>query len=238
MAYRTSPTSDVLSFLRSAALLLCVAMAPLSAQAQLLWQEGVHYETVVPAVPTSTPGKIEVTEVFSYGCPFCFQAQAIVAQLKASLPAYAQMTYVHASFNPSEAWPVFQRAYLTAQSLGIAEANHQALFDAIWKTGELPIINPTTQQLVAVMPTLANVAHFYAQHSKVKEADFLKLAQSPQIDAAVQRSDDLVKAYRISGTPSFVINGKYRTGKGLRSWDELIQMVNYLVALEQGRSGG
>jgi thiol:disulfide interchange protein DsbA len=238
MAYRTSPTSDVLSFLRSAALLLCVAMAPLSAQAQLLWQEGVHYETVVPAVPTSTPGKIEVTEVFSYGCPFCFQAQAIVAQLKASLPAYAQMTYVHASFNPSEAWPMFQRAYLTAQSLGIAEANHQALFDAIWKTGELPIINPTTQQLVAVMPTLANVAHFYAQHSKVKEADFLKLAQSPQIDAAVQRSDDLVKAYRISGTPSFVINGKYRTGMGLRSWDELIQMVNYLVALEQGRSGG
>ena len=238
MAYRTSPTSDVRSFLRSAALLLCVAMVPLSAQAQLLWQEGVHYETVVPAVPTSTPGKIEVTEVFSYGCPFCFQAQAIVAQLKASLPAYAQMTYVHASFNPSEAWPMFQRAYLTAQSLGIAEANHQALFDAIWKTGELPIINPTTQQLVAVMPTLANVAHFYAQHSKVKEADFLKLAQSPQIDAAVQRSDDLVKAYRISGTPSFVINGKYRTGKGLRSWDELIQMVNYLVALEQGRSGG
>lgn len=238
MAYRNSPSPDVRRYLRTAALLLCAAVIPLSAQAQLRWQEGVHYETVVPAVPTSTPGKIEVTEVFSYGCPFCYQAQEIVAQLKASLPAYAQMTYVHASFNSAEAWPVFQRAYLTAQSLGIAEANHQALFDAIWKTGQLPIINPATQQLAAVMPTLANLARFYAQHSAVKEADFLKLAQSPQIDAAVQRSDDLVKAYRISGTPSFVINGKYRTGKGLRSWDELIQMVNYLVALEQGRSGG
>ncbi len=238
MAYLSNPVTELRRHLWTLALLLCAAAAPLSAQAQLLWQEGVHYETVVPAVPTTTPGKIEVTEVFSYGCPFCYQAQAIVAQLKASLPAYAQMTYVHASFNPAEAWPMFQRAYLTAQSLGIAEANHQALFDAIWKTGQLPIINPATQQLVAVMPTLADVAHFYAQHSKVKEADFLKLAQSPQIDAAVQHSDELVKAYRISGTPSFVINGKYRTGKGLRSWDELIQMVNYLVALEQGRSGG
>ena len=238
MAYRSNKVSGLRRQLWSVALLLCACTAPLVAQAQLLWQEGVHYETIVPAVPTSTPGKIEVTEVFSYGCPFCFQAQAIVAQLKASLPAYAQMTYVHASFNPSEAWPMFQRAYLTAQSLGIAEANHQALFDAIWKTGELPIVDPATGGLVKVMPTLANVAHFYAQHSKVKEADFLARAQSPQIDAAVQHSDDLVKAYRISGTPSFVINGKYRTGKGLRSWDELIQMVNYLVALEQGRTGG
>jgi thiol:disulfide interchange protein DsbA len=238
MAHRNSPAPDIRRFLRSAALLLCAALAPLTAPAQTLWQEGVHYETVVPAVPISTPGKIEVTEVFSYGCPFCYQAHAIVAQLKASLPAYAQMTYVHASFNSAEVWPMFQRAFLTAQSLGIAEANHQALFDAIWKTGELAIVDPATGGLVKVMPTLAHVARFYAQHSKVKEADFLKLAQSPQIDAAVQRSDELVKAYRIGGTPSFVINGKYRTGRGLRSWDELIQMVNYLVALEQGRSGG
>lgn len=238
MAYRSSPVNPLRRHLYSLALLLGASTMPLLAEAQLLWQEGVHYETIVPAVPTSTPGKIEVTEVFSYGCPFCFQAQNIVAQLKASLPAYAQMTYVHASFNPTEAWPMFQRAYLTAQSLGIAEANHQALFDAIWKNGELAIVDPATGGLVKVMPTLGAVAHFYAQHSKVTEAEFLARAQSPQIDAAVKHSDDLVKAYRISGTPSFVINGKYRTGKGLRSWDELIQMVNYLVALEQGRAGG
>ena len=31
---------------------------------------------------------------------------------------------------------MFQRAYLAAQSLGIAERTHQAMFDAVWKTGE------------------------------------------------------------------------------------------------------
>ena len=79
MAYLSNPVTELRRHLWTLALLLCAAAAPLSAQAQLLWQEGVHYETVVPAVPTTTPGKIEVTEVFSYGCPFCYQAQAIVA---------------------------------------------------------------------------------------------------------------------------------------------------------------
>ena len=229
-----SPTARLLGALLALAALF---LAP-AAAAQALWQEGVHYERISLPTEPSTPGKVEVTEVFSYGCPFCFRALDIVGQLKASLPAYAQMTYVHASFNPVEAWPVFQRAYLTAQSLGIAEANHEELFNAIWLTGEVPLINPTTQQLVNPLPTVATLARFYAKRSKVTEAQFIKLAQSPQIDAAVKRSDELVKRWQISGTPSFVVNGKYRTGRGLKSYDDLIKVVNYLVALERARAGG
>ena len=41
---------------------------PLLASAQTQWTEGKHYFTVTPALRTTAPaGKIEVTEVFSYG---------------------------------------------------------------------------------------------------------------------------------------------------------------------------
>ena len=59
------------------------------------------------------------------------------------------MTYVHASFNPAEAWPMFQRAFYTAQSLGIAAATHEQMFVAVWETGEFPLLDPNTGSISA-----------------------------------------------------------------------------------------
>ena len=37
------------------------------------WVDGKNYSTLVPAQPTSSsPDKVEVVEVFWYGCPHCF----------------------------------------------------------------------------------------------------------------------------------------------------------------------
>ena len=222
---------------RLALLLLAVLALPAapSAMAQMLWQPGVHFEEITPAVPTTTPGKIEVTEVFSYGCPYCYQAQPLVEKIKASLPPYAQMSFVHASFNPSEAWPMFQRAYITAKAMGIAEANHQAFFEAIWQTGEIELMNPQTQRVAQPLPNLAAAAQFYARHAGIKAEDFLARSTQPDIEEAVRHSDELVKNYGVTGTPSFVINGHYRTGKGIRTADEMVGVINYLVGLEHAR---
>ena len=83
-----------------------------------------------------TPGKIEVTEVFSYGCPFCAKFNPLMHELKKSLPVNAKLVYVPASFNPAESWPMFQRAVCTAQVLGIFDKTNDAMFDAVWKTGK------------------------------------------------------------------------------------------------------
>ena len=213
------------------ALLLLARPAPATAQA--LWVEGKHYEVVRPAVPTSTPGKIEVVEVFSYGCPGCWQAEPWVTKLAASLPATAQMVYIHASFNASEAWPMFQRAFVTAQSLGIAAKNHTAMFEAIWSTGELPLVDMATQRLRKPSPTIADAARFYARRSNVKEADFIKASQSFDVDTKVRRSDELVRVYAVPSTPTIVVNGKYRLGPTTAGgYEQMIKLVNYLVALE------
>ena len=70
--------------LRAAFALLFSLLLPLAAQAQLRWQEGQHYKLLPQPAPTSVPaGKIEVTEVFSYGCIYCYRAKDAIGQLAA-----------------------------------------------------------------------------------------------------------------------------------------------------------
>ena len=121
-----------------ALLALTVASLAPPAQAQT-WVAGKHY-TVIPTQRTNVPaGKVEVMEVFSYGCPACNTFRPAMKKLKAALPPNAQLVYLPASWNKAENWPLFQRAYLTAQSLGVAEKAHEAMYQAIWTTGELGV---------------------------------------------------------------------------------------------------
>jgi protein dithiol oxidoreductase (disulfide-forming) len=208
--------------------LLIVALAfPIAVTAQLRWVPGQHY-TVLPAPAPSNalPGRIEVTEAFSYGCTHCFNAQAEMTQIQASLPTDAVMTYLHASFNPAEGWPVFQRGWLTAKKLGIAEALHKAMFAAIWETHEIPQTAPTIEQ----------VARFYARISTIKEADFLRLARSPEIDADMKREDMLVETYRVPGTPALIVNGRYLiNNSAVGSWQGVRELIDFLVGQERRR---
>jgi thiol:disulfide interchange protein DsbA len=97
--------------------------------------EGKDYFLIEPAQTTHVaPGKIEIAEFFSYGCPFCAQFSPYMDQLKRALPASAELVYIPASFNKAEDWPMFQRAVCAAQMLGIFEKTNDAMFDAVWKT--------------------------------------------------------------------------------------------------------
>ncbi|MDR2215889.1 MAG: thiol:disulfide interchange protein DsbA/DsbL [Nevskiaceae bacterium] len=219
-------------------LLFCVLLLPLAAQAQWRWQEGKDYALISPAVSSgmAPAGKIEVTEVFSYGCPYCYQGLTAMSQLQKSLPPDVAFTLVHASFVPSEGWPMFQRAWLTARKLGIAEPNHEAFFDAIWKTGEFPLVDPTSGRLRQPLPTIEDAAAFYAKHSKVSAADFLATARSAEIDAQVKAQDDYVKNARVPGTPSLVVNGRYLVNSAaVGSWEGIQQLIAFLIAQERTR---
>ncbi len=198
------------------------------------WTEGVQYFLVEPARPTSVPrGKVEVTEVFSYACPACNAFQPVMHKLRQSLPPNAVLDYLPASFNPNEDWPMFQQAYCTAQVLGIAERTHDAMFDAVWKTGELGVIDPATQRIRERLPTIEDAARFYNQRTGVPVDKFLSTAKSFVVDAKVRTDDDLVMAYRVDRTPTIIVNGRYRLHvESAGDPDRLIELVNWLVAKE------
>jgi thiol:disulfide interchange protein DsbA len=209
--------------------ILVVALVP-DAQASQDFAEGKNFSLLVPAQPTTVPaGKVEVMEVFSYACIACNSFQPVIEKLKHSLPANAQMTYLPASFNPAEDWPMFQRAYFAAQSMGVGDRTHQEVFDAVWKTGELAISR-------VPMPTIQDAARCYARIAGVKVDDFLAAANSFSVYTKMQAADIQIEKMRVPGTPCIIVNGKYRIEmRSLRSSDELIDVVNFLVNRESGR---
>lgn len=222
---------------RSIALLLTLTILALSAGARAAtWTEGVQYSHIVPAQPTTAPkGKVEVLEVFSYGCPACNAFQPVVEKLRHALPANAQLAFLPAAFNPSEDWPMFQRAFLAAQALGIAERAHQAMYDAVWKTGELGITQPGTNRLKNPLPSIADAARVYARVAGVDAQQFVAMANSFGIDGKMRAADAQIVAMHVESTPTLIVNGKYRVVRDeLKDNDELIELVRYLVAKESG----
>ena len=210
------------------------SLVAVSARSAPTWTEGVNYFLVVPARPTSVPaGKVEVTEVFSYACPACNIFQPTMHKLKQSLPANAVLDYLPAAFNTVEDWPMFQLAYCTAQVLGIDQQTHEAMFDAVWKGGELSVIDSATRNIKSRLPTIEDAAKFYNQHAGVPVEKFVATAKSFAVDLKVRTAEDLVKAYRVDRTPTIIVNGKYRLFvESAGGPDQLIELVKYLVAKE------
>lgn len=215
------------------ALLLPIAL-PAAGAPTAHWKLGQNYFLITPPQPTSVPaGKVEVTEVFSYACPACNAFYPIANRLRESLPPNAVMDYVPAAFNTTEDWPVFQRAYLAAKVLGIAAKTHDAMFDAVWKSGRLAVYDTATGRLKDPLPTLEDVAKFYHRETGVSTQAFLAAANSFTVSLDARRAHAYIVACQVDGTPTIIVNGKYRldvTSAG--GYDQLIDLVKYLVAEE------
>jgi len=218
-------------------LLAALVSAPASAQQ---WVEGKHYYLVQPAQrPNVEAGKIEVAEAFSYGCPACYSFNPLAKQLQGQLPKNAQFIYQHASFNPSESWPLFQRAYLTAVALGVDKKAHDAMFEAIWKTGELGVADLKTNRLKNPQPNMEQVAKFYERTTGVKAADFLNASKSMSVELAIKRTEAWLRATRVDSTPTIVVNGKYRlTVQSAGGVDQMFALVKFLIEKESTAAAG
>jgi thiol:disulfide interchange protein DsbA len=170
-------------------------------------------------------------EVFSYACPFCDKFQPVMHKLEHSLPRNAEIVFLPASFNPSEDWPMFQRAYFTAQSLGIAKRTHQAIYDAVWKSGELAIEDQATNRLKNPLPSIQDAARTYSHLTGVSEQAFITAAQSFGVETQMREADAQIEAMQIPGTPCIVVAGKYRVNmESLGTPEDVIPLVKYLVA--------
>ncbi|EQD71389.1 thiol:disulfide interchange protein DsbA [mine drainage metagenome] len=201
------------------------------------WVEGKNYFRIEPAVPTDRADHVVVTEVFSWGCPACNQFQPMADAIRKSMPAYVHWQYLPAAFIPPEDWPTFQRAYYTAQALGLDNpTTHDAMFKAIWTPGG-PLntydgLGTSQPRIRQHLPSIADVARFYARYG-ADPGTFEATADSFAIRAKMKRADQLIKAYGVDSTPTLVVNGAYRldviSAGGLLQTQEL---VHYLAQKE------
>lgn len=203
-----------------------VFAAGASAQgAPQIWEQGKNYFAIDPPQPTESTGKVEVLEVFSYGCPHCNEFQPIAENIKKALPAGASFRYLPAGFG-REAWTTFARGFYAAEALGILDKTHAPLFKAIY----------IDKKVNGVSPTLDEIAAAYAASAGVKAEDVIGAAGSFAVNTKVKRADAFIKATGIDGTPTLVINGKYRLDtRSAGGYPQLQELVKYLVAKEGGK---
>ncbi len=198
------------------------------------WVEGVNYFVVRGAHPAPMPdGKVEVTEVFSYACPACNLFQPTMHKLRSSLPPNAVLDFLPASFNPAEDWPMFQLAYFTAQTLGVADQTHDAMFNAVWQSGELSVMDPNGRSIKRSLPTIEDAAQFYKKQAGVPVDKFLATSKQFSVDMKIRNAETLIAAYGVDRTPTIVVAGKYRAHvESAGGPDQLIELVKWLVAKE------
>ncbi|HET8763914.1 MAG TPA: thiol:disulfide interchange protein DsbA/DsbL, partial [Rhodanobacter sp.] len=169
-----------------------------------------------------------------YACPACNAFHTTMDAIAKSLPADAVVDYLPASFRPDENWPVYQRAFYAAEALGVRAKAQDALFDATWKTGETATYDLSTgrPKPKGAWPTIETLAQFYAKYG-VDPKEFVAVANSFSVNTKMKQADDLIKAYGVPGTPTIVVDGKYRfSPSDAGSMQAAIELTQWLVAKE------
>lgn len=196
------------------------------------WVAGEHYFVLEPQQARLHAGdKVEVVEVFSYGCPACHRAEPFMRKLVQSLPAYAHMGYLPVSFRPDENFPLYQRAFYTAKVFGVARQAHDDMFKAIWVDHTLATYDAATGRPKPKdeWPGIKDVAQFYASYGVDPKA-FVATAKSFGVDTKMRRADQMIQNWGVRSTPTIVINGKYRlTPASAGSYSKMIELALWLA---------
>lgn len=180
--------------------------------------EGTHYQVLDEAVSVADPDKIEVREFFFYGCPACYNVEPIVNDWKAQAPD--DVDFVRSPVLFIRGAEPLARAYFVAEAKGILDEIHQPIFDAIHKHRE-PLFS---------VPALANFFRKYG----VDPDEFNDLYSSFGVSTKVRQADTASRDYRLTGVPSFTVNGKYVVLRNnLRNDRETFEVIDYLVNLER-----
>lgn len=183
--------------------------------------EGIEYKRVSPQQPTITKNKIEVVELFWYGCPHCFHFEPHLNEWLTKKPDNVVFYRIPAIFNAS--WALHARAFYTAKSLGLFDQGktkfHDALFDEIHKKKKR-------------VQTKKELQEFFARFG-VSAEHFNNTFDSFSVNAKVNRAAALSKRYQLQGVPTFIVNGKYRTDGPMAGGRKgMIEVLNFLIDKE------
>jgi thiol:disulfide interchange protein DsbA len=156
--------------------------------------EGKDYQRINPAVPTSDPARIVVTQFFSYQCPHCYQFERPHAAWAAKLPADVKSERAAVSIGHA-GWVPAAQAFYALSAMKKVPAIDDAFFDAIHR-----------QRLG--LTDEAGVAAWVAKQG-IDRAEFEKMVRSFSVGLQVRRADELSRKVRLPSVPTIVVDGRY-----------------------------
>ena len=184
--------------------------------------EGLYQKLPAPQ-PTSDPDRVEVVEVFWYGCPHCNRFQPYLEAWTETLPDHVRFVRMPAIFN--DIWDLHARAYYIAEALGILDEIHHLIFAAIHDEGRS-------------LASIEAIRDFFVAHG-VAAADFDRHAKSFSVQSGIQRSLVMQGRYGLRGVPALIVNGRFLvSGATAGSYPKVLEVADVLIAREHAEAGG
>lgn len=185
------------------------------------WQfeEGSHFRKMASSQGTSSaPDKIEVAEVFWYGCPHCYDFDPIIDQWKADLAPDVSFIRIPVIWNPTN--QLHARVMYTAEALGKLPEIHPAVFKAMHQEG-----NTLTKE--------EDLVELFAKHG-VSEEEFREAYNSFAVSSSVKRAENLTRRYGVRSVPVIIVNGKYATdGQEIKTFGNMLAVTDELIERER-----
>jgi thiol:disulfide interchange protein DsbA len=177
--------------------------------------EGKDYEILVTPVRTNNPDKIEVAEAFWYGCPHCYDFEFALEPWVDKLPKDVYFVGVPVVWD-DKIRTLHAKMFYTAQQLNKLNDFHSIIYAAM---------NINKKKFTDE----AEIAAFFGEHG-VDAKTFSKTFNSFSVDSLVKQSEAKVRGYNVTGTPTVIINGKYKI---MGSPEKILEVANFLIEKER-----
>lgn len=182
------------------------------------YKEGTHYQRLDKPVRTSDPRRIEVAEVFWYGCSHCFTFEPMAREWASKLPKDVSFVHSPAIWHPT--MELHARAYYTAKALKALDQVHIPLFEAL---------NLQKKKLASK----AAIGEIFTS-AGVEQEKFDKTFDSFGVTSAVRQADARQRGFKTEGTPELVVNGKYRINARMGGGHGgMLEVASYLIEQER-----
>jgi thiol:disulfide interchange protein DsbA len=186
------------------------------------WQPGTHYDLLAVPQPTSVGrDKVEVIEIFWYGCSHCFALDPALESWKLSKPAHIEFVRIPVIWS-SPTHTQHARLYFTLQALNRLDL-HPKVFEAIHRGGRM-LAGPTDDA------ARAQQMAFLKEHG-VTEQDFNNAYDSAAVKTNLRRAAQATEAYAAGSVPLIVVNGRYVSNVSKAGGTgQLLALINDLAA--------
>jgi len=199
----------------------------MSAMAPVRYVEGTHYQRLTTPVPTVDRNKIEIAEVFWYGCSHCYVFESKIVPWKKSrkddvIVVKSPAIWDNRSYKVNDparyTTPMANHAriYYTAKSLNALETITPAAFLALSKDHR-------------GLRTQDEIADLFVDNGVARE-DFERTFNSFGVTNAVRQAEARQGSYQVQGTPEVIVNGTYRVSAGMAgSQDGMLKVAEFLI---------
>jgi thiol:disulfide interchange protein DsbA len=180
---------------------------------------GTHYKVIEPTVRTAHADKIEVLEIFWYGCPGCYSFEPVLNDWALNRADDIDFVRFPGVFN--SLMKVHAQIFYTLQALGITEQTHAKVFDALV---------PQRRAVRSEQQVMDLFVEFGVDRIAAEKA-FNSFAVRTQTNQA----EKLTRDYKPTGTPSMVVNGKYLVSLAgpVNNTQEVLRVVDFLAEKER-----